>query len=62
MYQMQEMTDDENRLSYLTKNLGLKLMGIDALLDAGKAIITSIAGFRKSRRYRTTWQPRKVQR
>ncbi|KAK2427779.1 lysine-specific histone demethylase protein [Trifolium repens] len=59
MYQMQEMTDDENRLSYLTKNLGLKLMGIDALLDASKAVITSIAGFRKSRRYRTIWQPRK---
>jgi lysine-specific histone demethylase 1 len=59
MYQMQEMTDDENRLSYLTKNLGLKLMGIDALLDASKAVITSIAGFRKSRRYRTIWQSRK---
>ncbi|PNX97968.1 lysine-specific histone demethylase-like protein, partial [Trifolium pratense] len=34
VYQMQEMTGDENRLSYLTKNLGLKLMGINALLIA----------------------------
>ncbi|CAJ2636546.1 unnamed protein product [Trifolium pratense] len=53
VYQMQEMTGDENRLSYLTKNLGLKLMGINALLIAGKAVIASIAAFRKSRTYHT---------
>jgi lysine-specific histone demethylase 1 len=59
VHQMQEITGDENRLSYLTKNLGLKLMGINALLTAGNTVIDSIAGFRKSKRYRTviTQQP-----
>ncbi|CAJ2628556.1 unnamed protein product [Trifolium pratense] len=59
VHQMQEITGDENRLSYLTKNLGLKLMGINALLITGNTVIDNIAGFRKTKRYRTviTQQP-----
>jgi len=57
--QVQQITEgDENRLSYLTKNLGLKLMGLSALLIAGNDVIASIAGSRKGRRNRTiTSQP-----
>jgi [histone H3]-N6,N6-dimethyl-L-lysine4 FAD-dependent demethylase len=51
MDQMQEITGgDENRLSYLTKNLGLKLMGLSALLNAGNDVIASISASRKGRR------------
>ncbi|KEH19589.1 putative spermine oxidase transcription regulator Homeodomain-LIKE family [Medicago truncatula] len=57
--QVQQITEgDENRLSYLTENLGLKLMGLSALLIAGNDVIASIAGSRKGRRNRTiTSQP-----
>lgn len=47
MDQMQEITGgDENRLLYLTKNLGLKLMGLSALLIAGNDVIASVAASR----------------
>ena len=50
MDQMQEITGgDENRLSYLTKNLGLKLMGLSALLIAGNDVIARVAASRKGR-------------
>jgi len=51
--QMQDITGgDENRLSYLTKNLGLKLMGLSAILIAGNDVIASIAASRKGGRNR----------
>jgi len=51
--QMQDITGgDENRLSYLTKNLGLKLMGLIALLITGNDAIASIAASRKGGRNR----------
>lgn len=40
---------DEDRLSYLTKNLGLKLMGSNALISAGHSIIASIVNPRRGR-------------
>ncbi|AES70420.1 putative RNA helicase [Medicago truncatula] len=50
MDQMQEISGgDENRLLYLTKNLGLKLMGLSALLIAGNDVIASVAASRKGR-------------
>ncbi|EXB37711.1 Lysine-specific histone demethylase 1-2-like protein [Morus notabilis] len=50
---------DENRLSYLVKNLGLKLMGPNALGITSNSLITSIASARRGRgRYRMlAWQP-----
>ncbi|KAJ1395495.1 Winged helix-like DNA-binding domain superfamily [Sesbania bispinosa] len=40
---------DESRLSYLIKSLGLKLMGSNALYNAGNSLIASIAYSRKGR-------------
>lgn len=50
---------DENRLSYLVKNLGLKLMGPNALGITSNSLIMSIASARRGRgRYRLlAWQP-----
>ncbi|PON44601.1 Histone lysine-specific demethylase [Parasponia andersonii] len=40
---------DESRLSYLVKNLGLRLMGSSALGNLGNSLITSIASARRGR-------------
>ncbi|RDX64573.1 Lysine-specific histone demethylase 1-like 2, partial [Mucuna pruriens] len=40
---------DKSRLSYLAKGLGLKLMGSNALYNAGNTLISSIAYSRKGR-------------
>ena len=40
---------DESRLSYLTKNLGLKLMGLGALANVGSSLAASIASARRGR-------------
>ncbi|XP_057729449.1 lysine-specific histone demethylase 1 homolog 2 [Arachis stenosperma] len=48
--QLQQISGgDESRLSYLTKSLGLKLMGSNALYNAGHPLIASIASSRKGR-------------
>ena len=48
--QLQQITGgDESRLSYLIKSLGLKLMGSNALYNAGHSIIASITSSRKGR-------------
>ena len=50
---------DESRLSYLTKTLGLKLMGSSAVGSIGNSLITSIASARKGRGRNQpfAWQP-----
>lgn len=51
--QMQQIPGDgEKILSFLTKNLGLKFMGINTVLNAGNSVITSIAASRKGKRNR----------
>lgn len=49
-YHLQLITGgDKNRLSYLIKNLGLKLMGSNALSNAGNSLIATIASTRRGR-------------
>lgn len=49
-YQLQLISEgDENRLSYLIKNLGLKLMGSNALLNDGNSLVATIASTRRGR-------------
>uniref|UniRef100_A0A2P2INE8 Uncharacterized protein n=1 Tax=Rhizophora mucronata TaxID=61149 RepID=A0A2P2INE8_RHIMU len=40
---------DDDKLSYLIKNLGLKLMGSDALVDGCSSLIFSIASAQRGR-------------
>ncbi|GMY31680.1 lysine-specific histone demethylase 1 homolog 2 [Fagus crenata] len=52
---------DESRLSYLMKNLGLKLMGPGALGNVGNSLTTSIASARRGRgRYRMSAGPQHI--
>ncbi|KAK4255732.1 hypothetical protein QN277_008694 [Acacia crassicarpa] len=47
---LQQITEgDENRLSYLIKNLGLKLMGSNALINEGNSLVATIASNRRGR-------------
>ncbi|KAI4333720.1 hypothetical protein L6164_018493 [Bauhinia variegata] len=49
-YQLQLITGgDECRLSYVTKNIGLKLMGSNALVNIGNSLIASITSARRGR-------------
>lgn len=50
VHQIQQIEGgDESRLSYLMKNLGLKLMGSNALYNAGNSLIACVAGSQKTR-------------
>ena len=52
---------DENRLSYLMKNLGLKLVGPGALGNVGNSLTTSIASARRGKgRYRMSAGPQHI--
>ncbi|KAL5061785.1 hypothetical protein RYX36_023522 [Vicia faba] len=51
--QMQQISGEDKKMwSFLTKNLGLKFMGMNTLLSAGNSVITSIAASRKGKRNR----------
>ncbi|KAM7250037.1 hypothetical protein ACFE04_021920 [Oxalis oulophora] len=41
--------DDDEKLSYLIKNLGLKLLGLNALTEVGNSLVASIASARRGR-------------
>ncbi|KAE9616979.1 putative spermine oxidase transcription regulator Homeodomain-LIKE family [Lupinus albus] len=47
--QLLRITGDQNMLHFLSNSLGLKLMGTNAVCNAGNSLITSIASARKNK-------------